>query len=120
MILIIPSKSGFSFDEAEGAISIEDGDAYTDDFEISSPVADVSISGRTGLADRDYENTVEVVPDVGGGLAGLTALLVNLPAGIGLWLVDKITGEQFNAASSKFYEISGSWESPDIEEVDDK
>ena len=113
-------KSGFSFDEAEGAISIEDGDAYTDDFEISSPVADVSISGRTGLADRDYENTVEVVPDVGGGLAGITALLVNLPAGIGLWLVDKITGEQFNAASSKFYEISGSWESPDIEEVDDK
>lgn len=113
-------KSGFSFDEAEGAISIDDGDAYTDDFEISSPVADVSISGRTGLADRDYENIVEVVPDVGGGLAGITALLVNLPAGIGLWLVDKITGEQFNEASSKIYEISGSWESPDIEEVEDK
>ena len=113
-------KSGFSFDEAVGSISIDDGDAYTDDFEISSPVADVSISGRTGLADRDYENIVEVVPDVGGGLAGITALLVSLPAGIGLWLVDKITGEQFNDASSKLYEISGSWESPDIVEVDDK
>lgn len=112
-------KSGFSFDVAEGAINIEEGDAYTDDFEISSPVAEVAISGRTGLADRDYENTVEVIPDVGGGLAGLTALLVNLPAGIGLWLVDKITGEQFNEASSKMYEVSGSWELPEIEQIEE-
>ena len=112
-------KSGFSFDTAEGSINIEDGDAYTDDFEISSAVAEISIKGRTGLADRDYENIVEVIPDVGGGLAGITALLVNLPAGIGLWLVDKITGEQFNEASSKTYEISGSWESPVIEKVEE-
>lgn len=112
-------KSGFSFDVAEGKINIEEGDAYTDDFEIKSPVAEVYISGRTGLADRDYENTVEVVPDVGGGLAGITALLVNLPSGIGLWLVDKITGEQFNEASSKTYEVSGNWESPEFDEIDE-
>lgn len=112
-------KSGFSFDIAEGAINIDEGDAYTDDFEISSPIAEVTINGRTGLADRDYENTVEVIPDVGGGLAGITALLVNLPAGIGLWLIDKITGEQFNEASSKMYEISGSWELPEIEKIEE-
>lgn len=94
-------ESGFSFDTAEGEINIENGDAYTEDFEITSPVAQLSVSGRTGLADRDYENIVEVVPDVSGGLAGVTALLVNLPAGIGLWLVDKITGKQFNEASTK-------------------
>ena len=113
-------KSGFSFDVAEGEISIEDGDAYTDDFEINSPVAEISISGRTGLADRDYENIIEVVPDVGGGLAGITALLVNLPAGIGLWLIDKLTGEQINAASSNKYEMSGSWDAPEIEEIIDE
>lgn len=113
-------KSGFSFDEAEGAINIEDGDAYTEDFAIISPVAEISISGRTGLVDRDYENIVEVTPDVGGGLAGITALLVNLPAGIGLWLVDKITGEQFNEASANIYEMTGSWDSPKIEKVEDK
>ena len=79
----------------------------------------MSVSGRTGLADRDYENIVEVVPDVGGGLAGVTALLVNLPAGIGLWLLDKITGEQFNEASTRTYEISGSWETPEIVLIED-
>ncbi len=113
-------ESGFSFDTAEGEIKIEDGDAYTDDFEINSPIAEVNVSGRTGLADRDYENIVEVVPDVGGGLAGITALLVNLPAGIGLWLFDKITGEQFNEASTRIYEVSGSWENPEIERIEDE
>ena len=113
-------ESGFSFDTAEGEIIIEDGDAYTDDFEINSPIAEVTVSGRTGLADRDYENIVEVVPDVGGGLAGVTALLVNLPAGIGLWLLDKITGEQFNEASTRIYEISGSWETPEIVLIEDE
>ena len=112
-------KSGFSFDTAEGEINIETGDAYTENFAISSPVAQINISGRTGLADRDYENVVEVIPDVGGGLAGITALLVNLPAGVGLWLVDKITGKQFNEASRKTYEVSGSWESPEIELIEE-
>lgn len=108
------AKSGFSFDTATGDLTIEEGDVYTDDFELDSPIADISVSGRVGLVDRDYENIIEVVPDVGGGVAGVTALLVNLPAGIGLWLLDKITGEQFDQASSKIYEVTGSWEKPEI------
>lgn len=107
-------KSGFNFDTASGELVIEEGDVYTDDFELDSPIADISVSGRVGLADRDYENIIEVVPDVGGGVAGVTALLVNLPAGIGLWLLDKITGEQFDEASAKIYEVSGSWDKPEI------
>ena len=113
-------KSGFSFDKAQGEIKIEDGDAYTDDFKITSTVAEVFISGRTGLVAQDYENIVEVVPEVGGGLAGVTALLVNLPTGIGMWLLDKITGEQFNEASTRSYEVEGSWDDPIIELIEDE
>lgn len=113
-------KSGFSFDKAIGDLKIDDGDVYTDDFKISSAVAEITVSGRTGLADRDYDNIIKVIPDVGGGIAGVTALLINLPAGIGLWLVDKLTGKQFNAASTRTYEINGSWDKPIIELVKDE
>ncbi len=113
-------KSGFNFDRANGEIILENGDAYTDDFEITSAVADITVSGRTGIADRDYENTVEVVPEVGGGLAGAAAILVNLPAGIGVWLFDKLTGEKLNKVSTRIYEISGSWEKPVIERVEEE
>jgi len=108
-------ESGFSFDEAKGEIIIENGDAYTEDFEINGPIADSTVSGRTGLVDRDFDNIIEVVPDVGDGVTGMVALLVNLPAGIGLWLVDKLTGEQFDEASTRRYEVTGSWDSPEYE-----
>ncbi|MFK5913287.1 MAG: DUF3971 domain-containing protein [Woeseiaceae bacterium] len=110
-------KDGFKFDTASGEIMIDSGDAYMDGFEIESPIASITADGRIGLADKDFETTIEVTPDVGGGVAGVTALLVNLPAGIGLWLIDKLTGEQFDKASIKTYEVSGSWEKPIIEEV---
>ena len=113
-------ESGFSFDTAIGEIIIDHGDAYTDGFELKSPIAEISLSGRTGLVEQDYENILEVTPDVGGGVAGATALLVNLPAGIGLWLLDKLTGEQFNEASIRTYEITGSWDKPEIELIEDE
>ena len=108
-------KSGFNFDTAKGEMKIEKGDVYTDNFEINSSVAKITLSGRSGLAARDYDNTFVVIPNISGGAAGLTALLVNLPAGIGLWLIDKVTGEQFNKATARTYEISGSWDKPKIE-----
>ncbi len=107
-------KEGFPFDKAGGRIHIEDGDAFTDDFSIQSSVATIAVSGRTGLIAQDYENVVEVTPDITGGVAGVTALLVNLPAGIGLWILDKVTGEKFNKASTETYEITGTWEKPEI------
>jgi len=108
------SKDGFSFDTASGEITIENGDVFMDEFELDSPIANILVSGRVGLADRDYENVIQVIPDVGSGVAGATALLVNLPAGIGLWLLDKLTGEQFDAASTKTYDVTGTWDKPKI------
>lgn len=113
-------KSGFNFDLAHGDIKIELGDVYTENFQISSPVAAVFINGKIGLTARDFDNTIEVIPDVGSGIAGITALLINLPSGIGLWLLNKLTGEQLNKASSRTYEISGSWDKPTIELVEDE
>jgi uncharacterized protein YhdP len=110
-------KSGFTFDTARGVVEIENGDAYMDDFKITSVVADIMVSGRTGLAERDYENTIVVIPETGDSVAGVTALLVSLPAGVGVWLLSKITGEKFNQASSSVYEITGSWDKPVIEEI---
>ena len=86
--------------------------AFTNDFLVNNSVSKIMISGRTGFATRDYDNIIKVIPDVGGGIAGLAALLVNLPAGIGLWLFDKITGEQIDAASTRLYSVTGSWDKP--------
>ena len=110
-------KSGFVFDEAKGEINLRQGDAYTEGFEISSTAARITINGRTGIAARDYDNMVTVVPDVGGTAAGVIALLGNIPAGIGVWLVNKLSGDQINKGSTRKYEISGSWEKPVVKQI---
>ena len=111
-------KSGFSFDSAKGKIKVHKGHAFTDGFLVNSSVSKIMINGRTGLVTRDYDNVIKVIPDVGGGIAGIAALLVNLPAGIGLWLFDKMTGEQFDAASTRVYNVTGSWEKPKIDQIE--
>ena len=113
-------KSGFSFDSAKGTIKVHKGNAFTDDFLVNSSVSKIMINGRTGLVARDYDNVIKVIPDVGGGIAGVAALLVNLPAGIGLWLFDKMTGEQFDEVSTRVYNVTGSWDKPKIDLIEDK
>ena len=108
------ADKGFSFDTASGDLKIEKGNVYTEDFELDSPIANIFVSGRVGLVNKDYDNVIKVIPDVGSGVAGATALLVNLPAGIGLWLLDKMTGEQFDEASARIYDVTGSWDKPSI------
>ena len=111
-------KSGFSFDSAKGTINLYNGHAFTNNFLVDSSVSKIIVSGRTGLVTRDYDNEIKVIPDVGGGIAGIAALLVNLPAGIGLWLFDKMTGEQIDAASTRVYNVTGSWDKPKTVPVD--
>ena len=111
-------KSGFSFDSAKGKIKIHKGHAFTDGFLVNNSVSKIMINGRTGLVTRDYDNIIKVIPDVGGGIAGIAALLVNLPAGIGVWLFDKMTGEQFDAASTRVYKVTGSWDKPKTEPIE--
>lgn len=113
-------KEGFHFDTAEGEFDIKLGEAKTDDFKISSTVADVTVNGSTGLADRTHDSKIEVVPNIGAGLVGATALLVNLPSAISLWLLDKLTGQQLNHASTRIYEITGSWDKPVIELIEEE
>lgn len=111
-------KSGFSFDSAKGTINLHKGHAFTNNFLVNSSVSKIMINGRTGLVTRDYDNEIKVIPDVGGGIAGVAALLVNLPAGIGLWLFDKITGEQFDEVSTRVYNVTGSWDKPKIDLIE--
>ena len=111
-------KSGFSFDSAKGKINLYKGHAFTNNFLVNSSVSKIMINGRTGLVTRDYDNVIKVIPDVGGGIAGVAALLVNLPAGIGLWLFDKITGEQFDEVSTRVYNVTGSWDKPKIDLIE--
>ena len=110
---------GMAFDNIDGSFQIANGQAYTNDLHLRGPSADVVITGRTGLADQDYDQLVTVTPQIADSLPVAGALFG--PVGIGVGAVLYLAGEMFGTLHgidtmlSYQYTITGPWNNPVIE-----
>ncbi|MBI4692893.1 MAG: TIGR02099 family protein [Gammaproteobacteria bacterium] len=115
-------KKGFTFDRIKGHFNLEKGDAYTSSLKMEGPAARIEISGRTGLAAKDYDQHVVVTPAISNTLPLAGAVFG--PAGVGVGAALLITQKVFKAVPdpvdkilSKEYSIKGSWDNPRIERL---
>jgi uncharacterized protein (TIGR02099 family) len=107
-------QRGMAFDSIEGRFRLEAGDAWTDAIAIASPGADIVISGRTGLAARDYDQRLVVTPRVGSVLPIVGALAAG-PAGAAFGAVAQgVLGPGIGRIATANYKVTGSWDSPEI------
>ncbi|HSE13606.1 MAG TPA: AsmA-like C-terminal region-containing protein, partial [Rudaea sp.] len=107
-------KTGFSFDSIDGLFTLKDGNAFTDNLTVLSPSADMRLKGRMGLKDKDWDQTVEVTPHVGGTLA-VGGALIGGPVGAAAGaMLQGIFNKQINAVARAQYKVTGSWENPKI------
>jgi uncharacterized protein (TIGR02099 family) len=107
-------KSGFSFDSIEGLFTLKDGVAHTQNLEVHSPTADMLLKGSMGLKTKDWDQTVEVTPHVGGTLAIGGALIggpVGAAAGV---LLQGVFRNQINSVARAQYKVTGSWDNPKV------
>ena len=112
---------GLTFDSIEGEFEITDGNAYTNDLYMRGPSADITVTGRTGLADKDYDQVVTVTPQIANSLPVASALFG--PVGIGVGAVIYL----FNSLNDNIdkllryqYTITGNWDNPVIKKIKDK
>ena len=109
--------SGFSFDEASGTFAMENGIASTDNVLLRSTAASISVSGRTDLVAREYDQLITIRPGVGNTLPIIGALAGG-PGGAAAGLaLQGLLHESLAEATQVRYSISGSWEDPVIEPV---
>ena len=115
-------RKGFAFDRIEGAFELDHGNAYTNSLLMNGPAARIDISGRTGLADQDYDQRVTVTPALSDSIPVAGAFFG--PAGIGvgavLYLGQKMfksIPEQVDKFLSREYSITGGWSQPVIERI---
>ena len=103
---------GLAFDSITGEFHLADGNATTNDLAISGPSANITVTGRTGLRGRDYDQDVHVVPHVGNSLP-LVGAVVGGPVGVAAGLaVQGLLGHGLNKAASAHYRVTGSWDKP--------
>lgn len=110
-------KKGFGFDSIKGTFSIAEGEAYTNDFYMVGPSARIEASGRVGLASRDYDQYVSVTPLLSSSIPVIGGLAGGPGVGLGLWIADRMFGNEINKMSRVQYTITGSWEKPVIKRI---
>ncbi len=108
-------KKGFAFDRIEGNFLLTGGDAQTSDLTIEGPAARVEIAGRVGLAAKDYDEQVTVIPRVGSSLPLAGAIAGGPVVGAALLLADKLLGkeiEEMTRFAHTRYSLTGPWSDP--------
>ena len=103
---------GLAFDAITGDFNFLDGNANTDNLKIRSPAAAITITGRTGLRDKDYDLEMLAMPHVGNSLPVVGAV-VGGPIGAAAGLaMQGLLGHGINHVASLRYRITGSWDKP--------
>ena len=106
---------GFSFDEAKGTMTLENGTSRTDDLTLSSTVAEIKITGSTDLVAKTFDYEFSVRPGVSKTLPVIGAIAggpIGAAAGLAL---QAILRDALGEAAEARYSIRGPWENPEIE-----
>ncbi len=110
---------GLHFDSIDGVMNVHDGSVFMDNNLMKSPLAYISVSGRTGLVKRDFDQLVTVRPRGGDALTAVAGgMLFGPQIGAVILLVQKILGNELQDVTAIRYKVSGSWEKPVITRLD--
>ena len=109
--------AGFSFDQATGTFTMENGMATTDDMLLKSSAASISITGSTNLADQQYDQLLTIRPGLGNTLP-IIGVLAGGPVGVAAGLaLQGLLHKQIGEATKVQYTITGDWDDPVFEAV---
>ncbi len=109
------ASQGYSYDKIYGNLEIKDGNIYlTDPLIVESSSSYVQLVGTIDVVNEKLDSEMVVTLPLASSAAFATAIVVNLPAAIGLYVMSKMFKKQLDRASSLNVGVSGSWEDPKV------
>ncbi|HEX7029846.1 MAG TPA: YhdP family protein [Gammaproteobacteria bacterium] len=112
-------SEGLSFDTLKGDFVLTEGNAYTTNVRLEGPSISALLVGRTGLATRDYDQLAIVDPGVSASLPVAGYLAAGPSVGAALLLLSQLLEAPLSDITQVKYRITGSWDDPVIERVQD-
>ena len=103
---------GLIFDQITGTVTVEHGNAYSQDLIIKSPAAMVSAGGRVGLGAEDFDLTIYVQPKLSDGLTLATWGIWGPQVAATVLAMQKIFKKQIAAGTRVTYTVKGPWDNP--------
>ena len=105
---------GFIYDQIQGKVKIEQGDAYTQGFSIRGPATQIDVAGRVGLAAEDYDIAIEVLPKLSDTVTIATWGFLGPQVAAAVLAVQKLFKKQIDAGTRVTYVVKGPWNNPVI------
>ena len=113
-------QEGFAFDNITGDVDIDDGVARTNNLRMRGVQAAVLMEGSADI-ERETQNLhVLVVPEINLGTASLAYAVINPAVGLGSFLAQLFLRRPLMAASTREFNVQGSWAEPKVERVERK
>lgn len=110
-------QQGHSFDQIRGNFTLRAGELHTRDLLINGPTSYIQLAGRIGLIKRDLEQLVYVIPKLDGTLL-LAGALAGGPVGtLASLLAQQLLRRQVDSFTRFTYQVTGTWEQPEITEI---
>lgn len=111
-------SEGFAFNTLEGKVKLDKGTLRTDDMEMSSAAARITLRGEVSLPDNRQRLRVRVEPHLSESLAIVTgAALLHPITGLITYAAQKLLQNPFGKIFAYDYDISGSLSDPVIRKV---
>ncbi len=113
------TNSGLTFQRMTASAKIDKGIVRTEDFNIDTSMAQIKVKGNADLVQEQQNLQVDIKPAVSAGSAVLAATIVNPLLGIGSYLAQQVLSASVSRKLAAQYSVSGSWNNPRIERIDD-
>jgi len=111
------SGKGLQFSSVKGDVRFDGGSAFTQNLHLKSSPANILVTGRTGLVQKDFDQLIAVVPNVSGTVSVAGALAWGPQVAAVLLVLQKLFQSDIDAATMTRYELKGSWDKPELNKL---
>lgn len=109
------AAQGFSYDRVFGSLDFKNGKIFlTEPLIVESSSSYIQLAGTIDMANEKLDSELVVTLPVASNVALATAVVVGLPAALGVYAMSKLFKKQVDRASSFNVEVTGDWEQPKI------
>lgn len=113
------THNGFVFNALTGRFQFGNGKVSSNDIMINGPSAKILAYGQADILTQAVRGEVTVMPNLIASLPITAALAVGSPMlGAAVWVFDKMVGDKLQEVQRFRYQVAGTWQSPQLEELE--
>ena len=111
------TQKGYSFDELNGDLTIDDGKLYTNDLIFDGSVARISVTGVINIVKQYLDLKLIVTPYLTSSLPIVATLTGGPIAGAVTWAADRLLRKAVGKITSYYFSVKGDWSKPEIDQI---